>query len=368
MASQRIFSIQSLRFIAALLVVYFHAASEAFLASGDFGVTGRIVEIVGAVGIDIFFVISGFVIFRTARHLTVAQFIGKRARRILPLYLALAVPYTVVAVVYSGFGWREFLSTWLLWPATGAMTLPAVPGAWTLCFEALFYAAFAIVLWRPKTIWIVGAAYVVALALHSTPVLRYLGNPIVLEFLAGVGLAAAPPWKPAAWAIPIAVGVLVAEVMLHAGVSRPPLDTLADIGAWTRVAAFGIPAALIVWGTLQLRVSEGVLSYLGDTSYALYLIHIPIVVVMVSLLIKVCKLPPDLAILLAAATSVLVAWRVHELIEKPLMALWQRAFRAATPVAAEACSGLTRALRPSAGYKIGPALPGEGPPSVEGSH
>ena len=248
----KLWSIQILRFFAALLVVYFHAVLGSAVFDKGIGFNSHASEIIGQCGVDIFFVISGFIIATTSRGLSIGEFVGRRAQRILPLHLLLALFWMIPLVAIGQFGWRDGLATWLLWPATDRMTAPANPVAWTLCFEVLFYAAFALTIWRRSVLWLLVGAYVIAFALRPfSPALQFLGNPIILEFLAGVGLAYAPRRRPAMVGIPIGVAIL----LLGAILDWPPIGGsvffLVGHGALARVADQGVPAALIVWGVLQ---------------------------------------------------------------------------------------------------------------------
>ncbi len=326
----RIYSIQSLRFIAALLVVYYHAANLAHLKFGDFGSIGNPGAQIGPVGVDIFFVISGFIMFRTARDLSAATFLRRRAQRILPLYAALALPYTLVAAIQAPFGWRDLLATCLLWPATDRLTMPTVPVAWTLCFEAVFYEAFALTLWRPKLIWILAPLYLTSLCLPSIPVMRFVGNPVILEFLAGGALASLPQWRPAKLGILAGSTILLSEYMMHAPISQLSNLTWSGLESWNRVFYFGIPATLIVWGTTQLDIPNGVTAYLGDTSYALYLFHPALAAFAINQVAFPLHLPTDLAIIAAILASILISWRIHELFEKPMLKYFKLVDRGAS--------------------------------------
>jgi len=105
-----IWSLQILPFIAALMVVYVHAAAVAPTATGSSGTVPHDLAIVGAAGVDIFFVLSGVVIAKTAQGMTSAQFLWRRIRRILPIYLVACVPALIIATK-TGFGWRGAIST-----------------------------------------------------------------------------------------------------------------------------------------------------------------------------------------------------------------------------------------------------------------
>ena len=131
-----IWSLQVLRFVAALMVVYVHAAQTAFAATGSNGFIPPELSIAGRSGVDIFFVLSGVIITKTAPGLTCAEFAWRRFRRIVPFYFLCCIPGVIIAAKV-GFGWREVMATFLLWPATDVMTAPILPVAWTLCFEML---------------------------------------------------------------------------------------------------------------------------------------------------------------------------------------------------------------------------------------
>jgi exopolysaccharide production protein ExoZ len=320
----KIWSLQALRFWAALAVVLYHAYGYTFQHTHQFGLLGEGAALFGRAGVDVFFVLSGVIITLTSQGLTAGAFVARRAQRILPLYLPLSILYLVAHDLMVGsVDWRQTFTSLTLWPALDRMVLPAVPVAWTLCFEVLFYAAAALVIWRPKLIWALLALFATALCLRSGPLLRFVGNPIILEFLMGVGLARLPRWRGAVWLIPVGLAATwVFNPLVYPAALNIPNFLDGDM-AWGRVLALGLPAALIVWGTLQIEAREGVQTRLGDASYALYLIHLPIVGLISLALCRVRGLPPDIIVLAAAAASVLLAWRIHELFEKPML-VWAR--------------------------------------------
>lgn len=320
MTDERLWSIQILRFVAAVLVMHIHAATVVWMLTGREILASSAGATVGRCGVDIFFVISGFIITRTGGGLTAGQFLRKRAGRILPLYFILATVYTLIDLAISHLGWRDLVATYFLWPATDQMKEPVIPVGWTLCFEALFYWTFALVIWQRNAIWIFGGVFLAAHLLRSpsTPVLQFIGNPIILEFVAGVGLAFLPKWRPGILGIPIGVTILILGAVLHWPPNGVDIDFLMGKDGWIRVADLGIPAFLIVWGTIQLSARESVFTYLGDASYALYLVHIPILTGVIVVLSHVGKLPADVIVMVAIATSIVIAWRIHELVERPI--------------------------------------------------
>ncbi|BCH33041.1 acyltransferase [Mesorhizobium sp. L-8-10] len=313
-----IWSLQSLRFVAALMVVYAHAAQTALAATGSTGLLPLQLAAVGISGVDIFFVLSGVVIARTARGLTWRQFAWKRLRRIVPIYYLVCIPALFMAA-RVGFGWRDFIATFLLWPATDVMTTPMLPVAWTLCFEALFYSAAALVLADRRWVYVLVAMYAIALVLRPYgPLFQFLGNPIIVEFLLGVGIAFLPGRRLGLLGIPAGMVALLATGFSGTAPTGETVSFLAGEGAFPRLLAYGVPAALIVYGTMQIRAGESVWAYLGDGSYTLYLVH-SLVITALSVLWLKFHLPADVIILVGMGASVLLAWRIHERIERPLL-------------------------------------------------
>lgn len=321
----RIHSLQVLRFFAALMVVHLHAVWRTVDMSNSAGLFGAPATLFGRAGVDVFFVLSGLIIAITARGLTPGEFATKRAQRIVPIYVLMSLPWVFMWVLARPVGWRDMAATFLFWPATDQMTAPLMPVGWTLCFEALFYVAAGLVLWRPKLLWVLGSAFLAALAYRGEPVTQFLGNPIIFEFLAGVALAYAPRCKPLVWAIPLGLAILVAGAVFGWPPGGGQIEFLRGDDAWVRLLTLGAPAILIVAGTLQIPARPGVLSYLGDASYSLYLIH-PLVLMAVAAVLKGANvsLAADVFILLGMALSVLAAWRIHEAVEKPMLSLLRR--------------------------------------------
>src|SRR5262245_3847076 len=92
-----IWSLQTLRFVAALMVVYVHAAETAVDVTGSWGSLPFASIGIGLAGVDIFFVTSGFVIARVAQGRTPKDFLWARFVRVMPLYFVFALQQAVVA-------------------------------------------------------------------------------------------------------------------------------------------------------------------------------------------------------------------------------------------------------------------------------
>lgn len=271
----RLHALQYLRAVAALAVVYSHAVTqvdsyEPFLKHA------------GSFGVDIFFVISGFIMIYIAKPgNTFGNFMINRARRVIPLYwfftllmgaILLLLPsvfkatrFDVEALLLS----LAFVPHWSMVTVTEAW--PIVAPGWSLNFEMYFYFIFALSLFFAEkyriafiTLVITGV-FLLASFLDNgeSPITHFFAKSMVFEFVFGMALAYAwkkgfrmPPY--AAWAL-----LLLGTIMLFLYLPVP------------RIIEYGIPSLLIVTACLYINVGEskfGVL--LGDASYALYLCHI----------------------------------------------------------------------------------------------
>jgi len=170
-ADERYYGLDLLRFIAAGLVVFFHYAflswAAPYAVQAGFGHVPRFPELgqiasVGWVGVEVFFVISGFVIAYSARAATPAQFFRGRVLRLLPA-LWLAAPATASVLLLSGAGLGDVLPmlarSVVLFP-----TGPWVDGVyWTLCLEIVFYGTVFLLLMARRPHWLEGFAIVMGI-------------------------------------------------------------------------------------------------------------------------------------------------------------------------------------------------------------
>jgi exopolysaccharide production protein ExoZ len=269
--------IQHLRAVAAIGVAFHHSIAQVY---GDNGQSfGRL----GAAGVDLFFVISGFIMWVTAvsRAETPAHFMAKRLIRIAPLYwlvttfvvtVVLLKPHLMrsaqfdawhVAASYAFIAWPHPKFTATFWPVV-------IPG-WTLDYEMFFYAIVAVSLtatmrWRPLII----VAVLIGLALlgvTSPPatIAAFYTDPILLEFAFGISIGLLFTKKisiPRGWAyvlIPVALALFAV-----AG----PLENDPN-----RFLCWGLPLALLVYASINAPtlLPRRTFRVLGDASYSIYL-------------------------------------------------------------------------------------------------
>jgi exopolysaccharide production protein ExoZ len=241
-----------------------------------------------ASGVDIFFVISGFVMTVSSQSLIslphgMSIFLKRRVERIVPLYW-IATTLKIVLVTISpgiainaiGSSWH-IISSYLFLPTlNAAVPHPVLSAGWTLNYEMLFYLLFAIALgmgWPLLRVLVpaLGVISAVAFIAHGRgPILLNSYDPIVLEFLGGVLLARAVLAKK----IP---SVLVSSMMGVIGLTLLIMNQRGD-QSLLRVFVWGLPALAVVTGAVGLeerfgrRIPRWLLD-IGDASFAIYICH-----------------------------------------------------------------------------------------------
>lgn len=306
-------TIQALRAVAALFVVAKHTT----LGIGNFGV-------------DIFFVISGFIISYVANR-DARDFFVRRLFRIIPLYwLGTLVIAGAALVLPSSLhhpmrGLDDLLCSLLFIPyqSPNGFVQPVLFLGWTLNYEMFFYLLFAAALWIWRrhhvavVLTMIGALVLLgAVCRFESTQLQFWTSPIMLEFCFGILLfeiwrRGRIPTMPAAALVIALIPMLALGVLEGHGVTGG------------RFLAFGIPAFLVV---MLVLAAEGrfavpaLLLMIGDASYSLYLFH-PYVV---GAIYKAFASPSGdglalelLLIVSAVALAVAVALLCYRFVERP---------------------------------------------------
>lgn len=348
-------NIQFLRFLAALSVVLFHTGAYAALASntGD-DVFFRIFSWFGYAGVDVFFVISGYIMWmttRTVQHLPgVGYFIYKRAARVYLGYWPYCLLLLLMLWALSVKSTREidYLGSIFLTQTQPRSLLLAI--AWSLTYELYFYLVFAGVLLLPRQtqfpvlalMWMVVVATMLLYWFVDYNVLheqarwvlkgsRFFLSPFCAEFLAGCLLAVyfekARSVNP--WCCGVVYLVLMAAALWYQQHSPLGADALHNY-PHRRVAFFGSAALALVALMVELEY-RGIVFFkrvsllLGGASYSLYLCHVIILRGFHHAGLQTKLLLPAYSnqTLLAVLLLMIIAYSVlHYLyIEKPLTAL-----------------------------------------------
>ena len=271
--------IQHLRAVAALMVVIHHARNSmprlVFNPLEGYPAFAR--------GVDIFFVISGFIMYVAARDEHCVDFARKRIIRVVPLYWGATLALVVIATKFHPWSMAssDFLhvAKSLLFIPHYSPTQPdeiwpfLIPG-WTLNYEMFFYAVFFIGLLIKApllitSILIIGLIFLGYFLEPSGAVLRTYTSPIMFEFLFGV-------WIGYLYANNILLGHAKRLLIVgFCGLFCLPL--FAEGGV--RIAGKISCSAMIVLGAVSLQKNasrNSLFSLLGDASYSIFLTHMVI--------------------------------------------------------------------------------------------
>lgn len=359
-----IYAIQVLRGIAALLVMLYHYSD--YLKPVIPGANiGSLLFAGGYAGVDIFYILSGFIIVHSTDrvgHSNPVDFAIRRFFRVVPLAQLATVVYALILPIQpeSRLLWQSLLFAPRVDADPPKFGFPVVHQEWTLTYELIFYAIFASVLVFTHKRRVVASALVILACvvgfqwilggpispypngvflpanshgILSPEILGELGNPIMLEFVFGMALAVAYS-RAEGWLTtrcnPFAgrlVGLALAGLFLASYFSRnDPGNGLLNKGFGAACLVIG---ALFLEGSFR-RLSAGKVGgmllscflWLGAVSYPLYLVHLGISERLLRFLARhLLELRVDglWGFLALIATSLALASTVHILVERRLI-------------------------------------------------
>ena len=288
----------------------------------------------GGRGVDLFFVVSGFIIFYATHGatLTPAEFLRRRVERIVPLYFFVIVVVTTLAVALPAtFGtpdWytaRHILKS-LAFIAFTDGEMPVVYVGWSLEYEMYFYLVVALLMaltrdaWR-NTVMIFSVTVMVG---RIPGVDATLGNyafftdPMILEFVLGVIVGSVFVKGRVGWPMAVAAACAIAAIL----VTDPA----------NRVIVSGIPSACLVAAAAFIsrkRIDpswpERALGRLGDASYSIYLAQVQTVSLACTAIVGlVPAISPLLLVIVTSCIVVALGLLLNILVERPLLQLSRR--------------------------------------------
>ena len=293
---ERIALIQVLRAIAALSVAVGHTQRNAILvAAANHREFDPILLDLTEAGVDLFFVISGFVMVFASRDLFATPggglvFLSRRIARIVPLYWSMTTIFLTAMLVSPNLipvgrlGPAEILASYFFVPyyrPEESWMHPVYSVGWTLNYEMFFYAVFGCVIAFPvkRALMVLTAVFctltVAGVIFRPAPgIFFFWSRPIILEFVMGawIGYVRLTEFRVTNW---------TAAILVLAGAAGFALQVISGIyahGYW-RPLVWGLPAAAIIaaatlsnWNIAARGVWKPMV-LLGGASYALYLVH-----------------------------------------------------------------------------------------------
>lgn len=308
-------NLQILRAFAALNVVLFHIIGTA----ESYGFGTKIIanlEGWGANGVDVFFVISGFVMLYTQleNKRSVKDFLILRAIRIIPIYWLLTI--TVIFLYLAlPFAFREIVVTTEWAFASLGFVSNAIFGknpivylGWTLEWEMLFYLVFGASLWFRS--WLVTLTVtIVTLLLFAIAA----SNFILVEFIAGLLIALL--FKRFEINKFGKTSLAIGSILLLLSINDE-----VRLFIESREILWGIPSALIVYGGVSTtQINSSISKLLGDASYSIYLIQMLSIPVFYKLLSKIgLNVNTDILAIICLLATAIGGTIMYMVIEKPI--------------------------------------------------
>ena len=339
-------AVQYLRGFAALAVFLFHVSS---LTVATWGPNAAGIDHVGAAGVDLFFVISGFVMAMIVSRpgaFRPGDFIVRRLARVVPGYYIATIAVFLLAFVLPsilGSTTADFtrLATslaFLPWPDGDGAMAPLLLVGWTLNYEMFFYVLVLLTagLFGDRKLYglvavlviLTVAGWVVQLGNRT---LAFYTDTILLEFAFGIIVWHVHRYldgegRDAVYFLSFFVGTIFLAVQ-HEN----------DPGTY-RTLFWGVPGAMILLGGLRMmRFPSPVMASLGDWSYAFYLTHLFVIAGYIRIIMPHM---PDLELMwlwhywAMTIIALSVAYAFHRFVEAPLNRYFVRRFgaRSAKPV------------------------------------
>ncbi|MEO6828697.1 MAG: acyltransferase [Acidobacteriaceae bacterium] len=362
-------AIQGLRAVGVLLVVWTHSIIAAGYHSTPWQGGFHFLRSFGACGLDIFFVISGFIVSLVATR-GVAQgrgsagkFLARRITRIFPLYWIL----TLVVILEAELGrypiqWHRvpWVPTLLLLPGWHFPVPPLILSlGWSLLFEIYFYLVLAT--WmritpahlvRNTILFLAAMVGLGAIVGIRRPLLVLWSNPVALEFVFGcfiaqiyMRLGTRPDMhvgtrrRLGIVLAAVATALLIVTIFTGYGNASEASVILAGADGWLRVGLWGIPAALLVlggvlWSPAMRSAPARLLVFLGDASYSIYLCTNPARSLVEHFWRTFGRWGGDVGVLLCLLVCLAAGIVCYLIVERPLMRFfnnWYKRIPFATP-------------------------------------
>jgi peptidoglycan/LPS O-acetylase OafA/YrhL len=332
-------SIETLRGIAAILVLLHHTTrifvkdyNTEFL-HGFFNP--------GYLGVDVFFVLSGFIIFYIhksdiGKPDKLKPFVLKRVIRVYPVYWIIALTLIPIYLAVPSFGEPHYsdpvylIKSLLLIPQE---LQPILGVAWSLTHEMFFYLVFALLIFiKPKYTFpvVVSWMLITFVMLFINPFeeflfINFIFSEYNIEFLLGCSVAYIFSKRKISGSLPLTIGII----------SFFTFWVLNEYFSFeiSRIIMGGLPAALMILGCANLDFTRKpnispIFKYLGSASYSIYLTHPIFLAASVKIVgpLNLFNLLGIFTIPVIALLAIVAGCIFHSIIEKPILNYCRKRF------------------------------------------
>jgi len=346
MSAQKINSIQALRAFAVVSVVFVHSFSS------HTGILSTFYQLShwGAIGVDLFFVISGFIMTMIlpayTRNNNSKTFILKRLIRVLPMYWLVSFFIGLVNFKNGTLTFPTFFKSVLLFPVFDKKEIifAVIPQGWTLSYELYFYLVIYLILLstvgqKLKVIFItlLISASVGYFNHADLSILRFFTSPLLYEFALGITVGIiyfyvrdfphniASLKKYSVALVIIGTCCMLATIVTGFGnIYLAEYVTSENATALQRIVLWGIPSAIFVLGIVLSELAyqyniPKIFIKIGDASYSCYLIHFFIAQKINAHFNATIAKHPDMSVFAIVLIIVALSLLVYKYIEKPLI-------------------------------------------------
>jgi exopolysaccharide production protein ExoZ len=294
----------------------------------------------GGLGVDMFFVISGAVMgMALKRDCAPGAFLRARFLRVVPLFWLSAILTISLSLLLNNPVTIERLANSItIFPILdlGSMDMPLPPVGWTLAFELYFYLIVSLALYLPRHMRLhaVLAALVLCALIGGelshpikVPLIGIGFNAVLLEFAAGLVALEVSRTSIMARHAPLAVmagaGPLLYSTIFGSGFSGGPEALVAGLTGIVRTLAWGFPSAMLLAGLIarpDRTSADGACVRFGDASYAVYLAHWPVMMLLPNFWPWTGEAANILLFIMLIVAGSAAGLLAHPYIEQPLLA------------------------------------------------
>jgi peptidoglycan/LPS O-acetylase OafA/YrhL len=341
-------ALDGLRLLAALMVCFYHYSGRGGDITRAWGESPRELfptlssfSVYGCLGVQVFFVISGFVICMSSWGRTLGDFFRSRVARLYPAYwVAIALVTTacyILPAVSEPLRTHEILvNLTMLQQPTGVHRVIGVD--WTLWTEARFYLLFALVVWKGVTyrrvvifccLWTVATG--VAQVAHNDLMTEVVAQDSAPFFIGGLALYLIHRYGSdlLLWGIVATSFLLGQHYALLAVWSPHATNVFAQRSPYVvlLIVAFAFASvAAVALGWLRWANWRW-LTFAGALTYPFYLIHEHLGWFAIRILHRRLGLDPWPTFVISIVTMLVLAWLIHTLVENPVGPRLKRAMK-----------------------------------------